>query len=244
MKKKWTKRIGIALPLSLMVIMCLSVVVYAVGSITDLKGQPTDTTISLTWIKSVNSENTTIRYSTSSYPTIPTDGLSVYSGAGSYYTLTGLTAGTNYYFCAWSYNGTVYSTVPRQLFVTTLAPNTENTTIPYSPPMIPANAWQNPDTSGWSIHPIDDIIAYFADPLYAHGGLGMPTNNLTMFIFGLIITGISLLAYIKWHNFFAAYTLLFIGSAFGYAISMMQWWVIGLEILIGAGVWAVEKNFQ
>ena len=92
--------------------------------------------------------------------------------------------------------------------------------------------------------PLDDIVDYFADPSYAHGGLGMPSNNFVMFMAGAIVSGIGLLAYVKWRNFFAAYVLVFIGSFFCVGIHVMQGWVIGMEILVGMGVWAGEHYYQ
>ncbi len=237
------RKLGIAIGLPLVALLLLATEVLAVGLITDFIGVATPTTISLLWTKSVSSDNTTIRYSTSSYPVFPDSGTSAYSGSGNYVTLSNLTAGTPYYFSAFAYDGFSYS-VAKQLSVTTLAPIAENSTIPFPTPSLPASTWQNPSTGGWSWYPLDQIVAYFADPTYAHGGLGMPTDNLVMFIFGLIVTGLGLWLYVKWHNFFAAYTVVFIASFFGVSIGVMQGYVIGMEILIGMGVWAVEHNFQ
>lgn len=167
-----------------------------------------------------------------------------YSGNLSYYTITGLTSGNSYYLSAWGYNGTDYSATAADILITTQPIVTGNETIPYSTPIIPTEAWQEPDTSGWSAYPLGIIVEWFSDPSYEHGGLGMPTNNLIMFIVGIIIMAIGIWTYIKWRTFFASFVIIFIFSFFAVSAHVMQGYIIGLEILIGGGVWAVEKNFQ
>jgi hypothetical protein len=243
MRNKWAKRIGLATVMSLAIILCVSTVALAVGTITDLRGVYTDTTLSLTWTKSLSTDTTIIRYSTTGFPATAAAGTGAYSGSGSYVSISGLTSGTTYYVSAFAYDGANYSS-PLQRSYTTTSSVSQNTTIPYAQPAIPAEAWQAPVTAGWSWHPFDDILTYFSDPTYTHGGLGMPTDNLIMFLAAFLLTGFALFIYIKWHNFFAAYTILFIGSFFLVGAHIMQGYIIGLEILIGAGVWAVEHNFQ
>ena len=70
------------------------------------------TRIDLTWSKSPDGDYTVIRYSTTGYPTSPSEGILIYNNTGSSYSHTGLTVGTKYYYSAWAYNSTTnqYST--------------------------------------------------------------------------------------------------------------------------------------
>jgi len=70
----------------------------------------TDDSITLTWTKGTNAVNTVIRRSTTSYPTSPGSGDSVYSGTGTTVTDPGLVTDTTYYYSAWSEAGGSYST--------------------------------------------------------------------------------------------------------------------------------------
>lgn len=69
----------------------------------------TDTSISLSWSKGAGATNTVIRYSTSSYPSAPTEGTALYSGSGTSTTHSDLTEGTRYFYSAWSETGGLYS---------------------------------------------------------------------------------------------------------------------------------------
>ncbi len=241
--ERWLRRLIISTSMAVIAVLGMTYVALAVGTIVDFRPVATDTTISLTWTKSLSTDNTVIRYSTTTFPATALVGTSAYSGTGSYTSLTGLTAGTTYYFSAFAYDGLGYSAA-KQLLVTTFVTVAENSTIPYAQPAIPVEAWQDPDTSAWSIHPIDDILTWFSDPTYVHGGLGMPTDNLVMFLAGLAVTFITLYTYIKWRNFFTSWTIGLILSFFCVSLEIMQGYIIGLEIIVGAGVWAVENSTQ
>lgn len=242
---KWLRRISSSISLSLVGIILTTFIALAVpASITDLIGVPTDTTIKLTWTMAASSNSTLIKYSTTTYPATTADGTTAYNGTASYTTVSSLTAGTPYYFSAWGYDGSDYSASAANLLIVTQPSATGNATLPYTKPTIPANATADPDTSGWSISPIDDIIAYFADPTAAHGGLGMPTDNLIMFMAGVAVSGMSITAYIKWRSFGAAWFIAFVLSSVFSLIGIMQWIVVGLLFIIGMGVWAIDKSTQ
>jgi len=246
--KKWVRRLLISLNLAIVGVLCFTLAVLAApGLVTDFTGITTDnTTINLLWTPADDSTTTVIRYSDVNYPTSPAFGTSAYSGAGFYTTVSDLTAGTTYYFSAWGYDGGDYSATALSLAVTTLPAVTENTTMPFASPVLPADTWQDPDSSGWSIHPIDDILEYFADPTTppAHGGLGIETDNLIMFITGVIVTGLGLVSYVKWRSFFSSWFIVLILSGFCCTIEVMQWIVVIFLLLVGAGVWAIENSTQ
>jgi hypothetical protein len=239
--KKWFRRLcssaGIAI---LSVLLVVSIVLAAPGVVTDLVGMPTSTTINLRWTPAESSTSTVIRYSTTSYPATVAGGSSAYNGTGSYVEISGLTAGANYYFSAWGYDGADYGTVVN-LMITTDSEVSGNNTMPFSAPALPANMADDPDSSGWDISPIDDIISYFSDPTSAHGGLGMPTDNFIMFLAGLGVAGLSLISYIKWRSFFTSWFIALILCAFCAYLGVMQWLVVPFLLIFGVGVWSVQQ---
>lgn len=64
----------------------------------------------LAWTKGTGATNTMVRYKTTGYPSSISDGTLVYNSTGSGTTHTPLTAGTTYYYSAWSSAGSGYST--------------------------------------------------------------------------------------------------------------------------------------
>lgn len=240
----WTKRISIALLIAIIGLMAISSMALAIGNINDMTGLASSNNISLWWDLADNSTSTVIRYSTTSFPATITSGTSGYSGSSYFTTITGLNPGTTYFISAWGSSVSGNSSTPKTLAITTLASLGENTTIPYTTPAIPASAWQNPDSTGWSWHPLDDILDYFSDPTYTHGGLGMPTDNLIMFIVGLIITGLALVTYVKWRSFLSSWFIAWVFVGLACMAHVMQWYVFGVMIIIGWGYWSVEHNFQ
>lgn len=247
---KWLKRLSVSISISTIILLSFTFVVLAAsGSITNLIGKPTDRAISLTWVKDSDCNYTIIRHSTTGYPLTPSDNTSTYNGTLTYTTLYYLDAGTTYYFSAWGWDGvgvypTGYSATVKNLVINTLPAVSGNTTIPYPKPELPANVAAEPDSSGWSISPIDDILAYFADPSAAHGGLGMLVDNVIMFMASVGVVFVGLGAYVKWRSFWTSYTLVCIGSAFMCSIGVMQWIVLIFLGIAGWGVWAVDRNTQ
>lgn len=243
--KKWVKRLSASVSLVVIGLLLFTIVALAIPeSVTNLVGTATDTTISLTWTPAVSSNTTVIRHSTTTYPATIADGTSSYNGTGSYVGLAGLTAGTTYYFSAWGYDGSDYSATALEYQITTLSSTSDNTTIPFDVPALSAEVTQDPDASGWSISPIDDIIDYFSDPSSAHGGLGMPVNNTIMFMAGIAVTFAGIGSYVKWRSFWTSWSITLILCSFASSIEVMQWIVVGFLILAGMGVWAIEKTTQ
>ncbi len=78
--------------------------------------------VSLEWDPGLASNQTIVVRKTGRYPASIGDGTTVYSGSGSACTDTGLSAGTDYYYRAWSYATAthLYCVSPAQAMVTTL----------------------------------------------------------------------------------------------------------------------------
>jgi len=242
--KRWFKRLSIGTSFAMVWMLCFTLVALALpSSVTDFIGIATDTTISLVWDAS-SANSTLIRHSTATYPATIADGTVSYNGTANFVTVTGLTAGTAYYFSAWNWDDTGYSATASNLVVNTLPSVADNTTIPFDKPTLPAEVSQDPDISGWSIDPIDKILDYFADEAVAHGGLGMPVENVVMFMAGVGVTFVSLGTYVKWRSFFSSWFIALILSSLLCSIEVMQWIVVLFLLLVGAGVWAVEKSAQ
>jgi hypothetical protein len=62
--------------------------------------------INLTWVKGNKADYTRIQRKTNNYPANISDGNNIYNGTGTSYSDTGLSAGTTYYYRAWSFNTT------------------------------------------------------------------------------------------------------------------------------------------
>ena len=236
----WRRKLGLGLVLTLVLILGLATAVYAaIGDVSNLSGTATDTTVDLLWTVAPSSNTTVIRYSTSTYPATPAAGTSAYSGTSYYTTVSGLTAGATYYFSAWGYDGSNYSSTAAQLVITTGGISSANNTIPMTNPTLPASVFQDPDTSGWSIAPFDYIASYFST-----NGLAMPVNSFWMMVVSLIVTFIAIGTYIKWRSFFTSWTIAFILSLFFVSAHVMQGLVIIIELGIGIGVAAIERYYQ
>ena len=65
---------------------------------------PLGSKVNLSWTNPVDADfqGVVVRQKTGSYPTGPTDGTSVYSGTGTSASVTGLTNGTTYFYCAYA----------------------------------------------------------------------------------------------------------------------------------------------
>jgi hypothetical protein len=114
-----------------------------------------------------------------------------------------------------------------------------NPTSPLPIPTIPAGATQSPDSSSFNLEPFTGIIRYFTT-----SGLGMPENNAweMLTIFGIVMLG--LISYIKVKNFFVAFAVVLVLSCIGYGLHLVQGYMIVAELIVAAGVWAIDKAMQ
>lgn len=230
--------------------LCYATIVLAVpGNVSNLKANPSDTSMILTWTPAPSSNSTVIYYSTNTYPTAVGSGTLAYNGTGIQCIVSGLTVGTVYYFSAWGYDG-AYSPIPANWAMNTL-PITlpsggEETPVPVIPvPTIPSSSNATANITGFNLEPFSSIIRYFiTNNATSPGGLGMPENNAweSMAIGVIVMGGIG--TYTKQKNFFIAYFVVFILTCFFIGLQLVQWYLAPIEIAVGAGVWALERYLQ
>lgn len=244
------KRIIPSLTIALIAVLSLTTVALAVpGLVIFGIPNPSDTSMVLTWTPAPSSNSTVIYYRTDTYPTAVGDGTLSYNGTGFQCNVTGLTAGTIYYFTAWGYDGAAYGN-PAYCVMNTLpiampsgAEETHTAVIPT--PSVPASANATADITGFHLEPFTSMVSYFVtDNATSPGGLGMPVNNAwEMLAIGAIVMG-GIGTYTKMKNFFIAYFVVFTLTCVFIGIHLVQWYLAPIELAIGVGVWALERYLQ
>jgi hypothetical protein len=192
------------------------------------------------------STSTVIRYSTTTYPATPADGTSVSTPilTLNHCLQTGLVAGTTYYYSAWGYDGANYSGTVANLVMTTLAADTSisgGDVIP--PPTIDTNP-----VTGWFRAPDHTKLSKF-EPFYSLinnfvADWQMPVES-GWIGFALIITALlSIAVYIKFKEIFVSLAVSETMLFFFAAVGLVQPWMLAIPIVIGMGVWSIERSFQ
>ena len=250
-----------------LVILPIAVAFAVVSDITDMTANPSNTSIILTWVKVSGSTNTLIRYRTDTFPTDNTDGVQAYFGprfqvtVGANVTvelsdtpehvdvgdnITPLTPGQAYFFSAWAEDSGDYSATPFHLVMSTLAvpipsgaQDQPQNTLPV--PTLPTNINQAPNPGSFQLEPFTSIVNWFNS---SPGGLGMPNEYAWESLAILGIVGGGFLTYTKIRNFFVAYAVIFVLTLFGIGLHLVQGWLLGIEIVIGLGVWGIEHYLQ
>jgi hypothetical protein len=217
--------------------------VLAVSDVTGLKVIPTDTTMSLLWVK--GSTYTVIRYSTTSYPATPAAGTNVFAVAyiaGNSYVQTEdsvthlpLVAGTTYYYTAWAYDGANYSpdvSAAHAIMTTTASAGTSDvlTTPPYVTPTAPSS-------SGWftGLQPFSGFVQGFEQSW----GMATDTMPFTIGILILLVAGIGV--YLKTKSAFVAIVADFAVDLGLIGLGLLSPYTIGVVLAFGLGVWALEN---
>ena len=210
--------------------------VFASTDISSLTAIPTSTTITLRWQQATGFSNTVIRYSTTTYPNTPSDGVLVYSGTGTYYIQTGLVGGTAYYYTAWGYDGGSSYTPDvsaDKILMNTLAgiPTTDILTTPVQPPN------KEPSSAGWfdGLQPFSGFVQGFE----ISWGMKTDTMPFTIGIIILLVVGFGL--YIKTKSPLVAIAGDFVVDFGLVAMGILAPWSVGVVIAFGLGVWALEN---
>lgn len=242
------RRLIIASVLALVMILCIAIPVFAIpANVTGFVANPSSTYIVLSWLPATGATSYLVRYRTDTFPTGTADGTLVYSSNQTMVTLSGLTAGRTYYFSLWGYDGVSYSSNATNLASTTLAVAIPSggqvyptNVIPI--PTIPSNATQTPSIGSFNLQPFTNIFSYANNSSF--GGLGMPIANLWETIAVIVIVLLGLITYIKLKNFFVAYFVVVVASAICVGLHLLQGYILPAELVIGAGVWGLERFFQ
>ncbi len=243
------KRILASIGLALIGLLLASPFVLAVpSSVANLTANPSDTYIMLRWDMATGSNSTVIRYRTDTYPTTSADGQSAYNGTSYSCNVSGLTAGQIYFFAAWGYDGSSYSANSTTIAMSTLAVaipsggQDENTvTLPTVPATLISGLNPTPNPTAFNLEPFTSMVKYFVN---APGGLGVPEANLWEVLAILGIVGSGFFTYIRIRNFFVAFAVLFVVTIFFVGLHLVQGWLVGVELVIGAGVWAIDHYLQ
>lgn len=236
----------ILLGLGLAVVMVISLalpVVAAVDEIVNIVATSGNSTIYFSWTRPSTANLTIIRYRTDTFPTSVTDGSVAYNGTAQSIVIENLDSGQTYYYKFWGYKDADHSPLGAEYSVTTLyksivtgAEGAPEMTVP-TPTM--SNMNEAPDTSSLNLEPFTSIIGYFNGQ-----GIGMPTNNAWETIYAIIVVLIGLAVYGKTKEFFSAFVSVFILTIAGCAITLLQWYLVPVEMTIGGGIWAINYYLQ
>jgi hypothetical protein len=235
MKLKIISAVVLSVILSVMI---ASAVLAGTGDINNFKAIPTDTTMSLKWSKSTASgyTSTWIEVSTVSQPLVPSDGTNIYSGTGSSYQQTGLTAGVTYYYTAWGYDGFGYTpnASAATILMTTLA-GVVNTSTDIPVPNQPSPT--APSSANWftTFQPFSGIVQNFEQSW----GMATDTMQFSMGILILLFVGIFL--YIKTKSSFIAIAGDFVVDFGLIALGLLSPFTAGVVIAFGLGIWGLEN---
>lgn len=197
----------------------------------NLSGYPNASAVELTWQKGAGSVNTMIRYKIGAYPSSTSDGDLAYNGSSGGYTHTSLTPGTNYYYRAWSEDGTgVYSVNYSSVLVTTLAGNASTALTPSAPDM--PNSWfGSPDYTNAQNLPLYDMWNAFAD------SISMPRNTFWMLLSIITVIFISFVVFfLSKGNLLIAVGVSAVCLAAVGTMELISWWYVGMYLLIAIGL--------
>jgi hypothetical protein len=210
-----------------------------VHDVTSFNGLPSNTSISLNWVKPDGASKVLIRYDTTTYPATIVAGNPVYFDTSSSYVHTGLIAGRTYYYSIWGEDATVYSVTSKTLALTTLARSI--TTISggdnVPAPVLPGNFNQPVNNTALSnFEPFYSIINDFAD------SWGMPNNTMWLIaiLIGIGLIGVLILIETK-HLMPAVFvsSMLMLGASF---MQLLPSYFIAIAIMVSLGSWAMERG--
>jgi hypothetical protein len=234
-------RIFAAVIVAIILSLVIVIPVFAVAGVTSFSAIPADTTMSLKWVKATGYNYTLIRQSTTAYPVSPTggDGTTVYPSGSSTsaisFIVTGLTAGTTYYYTAWGYNGATYTadgSAAHAMMTTTAGAGTSDV-LPTPPYDVPTE----PVSTGWfdGLQPFSGFVLGFEQ------AWGMKTTMMpfTLGIIILLITGVGL--YITTKSPLIAIVGDFTVDFGLIAMGLLSPYTLAVVLAFGLGVWGLEN---
>ena len=211
----------------------------AIHEPTELKAQPTSTTMLLSYVPGANATNTLIRYSQKTYPTSTTgadDSIKVDLSSSSSVSHTGLIPGSTYYYSLWGESGGDYSSSPISIVMTTLSNNYSNTGLLSLDD--PTNKdIQNPDTTVLSkLGPFYSLINNFINSWGFTNGVGWAG------LFAFLIVIIGLIVYVRSASISMALVVIVVCMVIGYFLHIFSWWWILFGALGMLGSFALPKR--
>lgn len=214
-----------------------------VGIPSNLVALPASTSISISWSKGAGSPYTVVRYSDGGYPATYTDGALAYLGMNTSTTVSGLTAGTNYYISAWGLNAGVYSATPTtsMTMCTTLAYDSATTTsgATLEPPSS-SSAWiQTPSAAKVENLPLVGELVENNATAYK-----IPENWLWYFLWVLATTALGIIVYNATgrYNLVAASSVDGVLYVVGAILGLTSLWAMAVIMIIvmGFGLWGLR----
>jgi hypothetical protein len=199
---------------------------------TEFSAISSGTTISLLWAKGVGAQYTYCRYSDSTYPALITDGVEGYNGTGNSVQLTGLNAGTTYYFSIWGRTGIVYSATYISALATTGTATDASVTIPPAYYATPPQFFQTPDYTKMSAFPLYGLVNWGVDIFE------IPRNTAWFTLAMIFAMGIGILIYRLSTNIPAASFSIALTIFMCSMMGLMEMWLLVPFVLIGIGAWA------
>jgi hypothetical protein len=201
---------------------------------TNLKGIPTDTTISLLWTKGAGSTNTLIRYKANEYPTGIADGILGYLDNKNSIVISGLSRGESYYFMAWGESGGLYSS-NTTLIVTTLAGTLAGGALPT--PTTSTSWFQSPDYTKVSNVPFYGMINWWADSFQ------IPRSTLWFMMAIFIALCLGVLSYkFGGQKIIITYLVVLLSLGFSVSQGLVSMWLLVPFILIGISTLAIGER--
>lgn len=192
----------------------------------NMSAYPAATAVDLVWQKGSGAVNTMVRYKIGGYPSSTTDGSLVYIGTIGGYSHTGLTPGTNYYYRAWSDDGSgVYSANYSSVMTTTWAGSAAVAATPEAPAA--PNGWfGSPDYTHMSNFPGYDVINAGADSIQ------MPRNTAWMLlsILGVVAAGV-ITFFISKHNLLISVLVSAVFLAMAGTQELISWWYVAIYLI-------------
>lgn len=235
------KKLLLSFVLALIGILGFATLVWAIvpGNVSNLKGIPTNTTISLTWTEGSSATDTLVRFSTTTYPATTADGTQIYLGTNNHYLHQSLTAGTTYYYSAWGKNGGDYSVTAAHLVMTTASTSEISGGDVVPTPAFPAE-W-NQNASGTKLAKFEPFYS-LVNSFVASWGMPAGVGWLGIWLIGTVI--LSLIVYVKVKEIFIALAVSELLLFFGVPLVIVPAWMLVIPIVVGLGVWSIERSYQ